>query len=853
MTSPKSKPSASAVASRESKPYLPALVALFVASGACALIYEVVWFQLLELVIGSSAISLGVLLATFMGGMCIGSLALPRVVPAGQHPLRVYALLELGIGVMGLLVLFAVPLVSGVYMLSAGPGFGALVLRAVICAVCLLPPTVLMGATLPAAARWLETSPKGVLWMGFLYGGNTIGAVFGSVLAGFYLLRVYDLTIATVVAVMLNATIGGVAWWLSRRVGTEPRLVDTGDAASEEPRMRHSWVIYASIGLSGTAALGAEVVWTRLLSLMLGATTYTFSMILGVFLTGLGVGSAAGSWLGRRARRPALVLGVCQLLQLLGIAWAALLIAKALPFWPINPSLATSAWFTFQLDLTRTIWAVLPAALLWGASFPLALAAASARGQDPARLVSGVYAANTVGAIVGALGFSLIVVPMVGTQHAQQVLLGLSALSAALVFGSLLAARRESEGATSGSDIDMAHARLRRPRLRQSAATGSPSSGSASRGPVLALLATVVLALITIATTPAVPGLLVAYGRYMVTWLGQAHVEYVGEGMNSSVAVTTLTADGATQFHVSGKVEASTLPQDMRLQRMLAHLPALVHRDPRSVLVVGFGAGVTAGSFVPYPGLERLTICEIEPLIPKIVSKYFTRANNDVLNDKRTHVFYDDARSFILTTKEKYDIITSDPIHPWVKGAASLYTREYFEAVKAHLNPGGVVSQWVPLYESTLEAVKSEIATFLEVFPNGTVWANNMNAQGYDIVLLAQEGDGPARIDVNAMRNRFMDQRYQLVASSLEQVGFDSPTTLFATYAGEGKELAPWLKDATINRDRNLRLQYLAATGLNQYKSREIYDEMVKYRSFPESLFVADSSWKNQLRAAIGR
>ena len=808
----------------DARPLLPVLLALFVGSGIAALIYEIVWFQLLELVIGSSAVSLGVLLATFMGGMCLGSLALPRIARArAEHPLRLYGLLELGIGACGLMVLLAVPLVSGVYSAIAGHGFLSILLRAVLCAACLLPPTMLMGATLPAAARWVASAPHGVSWIGFLYGGNTVGAVVGSVLAGFYLLRVFDLTIATLAAVAINLAIGGVAVLLSRRAPAvgEPRA--EGSIAGVATGRRRDLPVYAAAAISGACALGAEVVWTRLLSLMLGATTYTFSMILGVFLSGLGIGSAVGAWIARDTKRPRDLLGWCQLLQVVGVLYAAFMLARALPYWPINPSLSPSPWFTFQLDLTRCLWTVLPAACLWGASFPLALASVAVADEDPAQLVSGIYAANTLGAICGALGFSLIVVPSAGTQRAQQLLVVLSAVAAAVIF---------FRGGVRRSDGDEP---IRAPRsvARNAALVG----------------ATIIIAVAAWRAVPAVPGLLVAYGRYMVTWLNQVDVKYVGEGMNSSVAVTYLRANGATQFHVSGKVEASTLPQDMRLQRMLAHLPALVHPNAKSVLVVGFGAGVTAGSFVPYPELERLVICEIEPLIPEVVSLHFRAENNDVLNDRRTRVFYDDARSFILTTRETFDIITSDPIHPWVKGAASLYTKEYFEAVKRHLNPGGVVTQWVPLYESTTEAVKSEIATFLEVFPNGTIWANNINGGGYDLVLLAQAE--PTRIDVEALRRRFADERYAAVGASLSQVGFDSPIALFATYAGRGAELRSWLGDAVINRDRNLRLQYLAAVGFNSYRSEAIYDEISGYRRFPDSLFVADESWKARLRAAL--
>ena len=792
-----------------SPPAISVLLILFIGSGVAALIYEVVWFQLLELVIGSSAISLGVLLATYMGGMCAGSLLLPRLARARSvNPFRLYAMLELGIGVCGVFVLAVVPLISGVYSAIGGHGPFAIFLRAILCAVCLLPPTVLMGATLPAASRSVETTPNGVAWIGFLYGGNTVGAVFGSVLAGFYLLRVYDLTVATLAAVVVNLIVGGIGLRLARR--TAPAVLPPAQARDASQAARHgSTPVYLAIALSGAAALGAEVVWTRLLSLMLGATTYTFSLIVGVFLSGLGVGSAAGALIGRAVAKPRLALAWCQLLQIVAVAFAALMIGRALPYWPVNPSLAPSPWFTFQLDLTRCAWTVLPAACLWGASFPLALASAAELGEDPARLVSGIYAANTLGAIAGALGFSLLLVPLAGTQDAQRWIIGLGALAAVALFATSSLGKRRAA----------------------------------------ALAGTVAVTIGAWVATPAVPGLLVAYGRYMVTWLGQVDVKYVGEGMNSSVAVTTLTSSGATQFHVSGKVEASTLPQDMRLQRMLADLPALVHPKPVSVLVVGFGAGVTAGSFVPYPEVQRLTICEIEPLIPRVVSRWFTRENNDVLNDPRTNVVYDDARSFILTTHEKFDVITSDPIHPWVKGAASLYTKEYFEAVKQHLNPGGVVTQWVPLYESTAEAVKSEIATFLDVFPNGTIWANNINGGGYDLVLLAQEQ--PTRIDIAALAARFGDARYAPVAASLGEVGFDSPITLFSTYAGDGQHLAPWLEGAPINRDRNLRLQYLAAVGLNSYQSEAIYNELAKYRQFPDSLFVADSAWKERLRIAI--
>ena len=406
--------------------YLPFLLLLFVGSGCAALIYEIVWLQMLQLVVGLTTVSLGVLLGTFMGGMCLGSLLLSRLISARQNPLRVYALLEFGIGIMGIGVLFGMPWIDRIYTSAGGRGFAGILFRAVVAGVCLLPPTLLMGATLPAISRWVETTPRGVSWLGFFYGGNIAGAVFGCLLAGFYLLRVHDVVTATFVAAAINGAVAVVALVMAaqtkratssteserrhscpQQLANEPALgilteasERAGIAADKNVRAPGFHSVYVAIALSGLAALGAEVVWTRLLSLLLGGTVYTFSIILAVFLVGLGIGSSAGSLLSRSTIRPRIALGCCQLLLILAVAWSAFAIARSLPYWPINPALSQSPWFSFQLDLARCLWAILPAAILWGASFPLALAAVASRGQDPAKLVGGVYAANTVGAII---------------------------------------------------------------------------------------------------------------------------------------------------------------------------------------------------------------------------------------------------------------------------------------------------------------------------------------------------------------------------------------------------------------------------------------------------------------------
>src|SRR5215203_4932843 len=808
--------------------FMPALLLLFVGSGCAALVYEIVWFQLLQLVIGSSAISLGVLLGTFMGGMCLGSLLLPRYIGSEQHPLRIYAYLELGIGALALLILFGMPVLSSAYTSLGTTGIVGLVLRGLAAAICLLPPTLLMGATLPAISRWVKSTPEGMSWLGFFYGGNIAGGVLVCLLAGFYLLRVYDMAIATYVAVLMNIAVAVIALTLARATiyeqdfDTTKRTKGPADPGTHGPTPG-AWAVYTAIGLSGFTALGSEVLWTRTLSLLFGATTYTFSLILAVFLFGLGIGSSIGSAMAGRVQRPRLALGWCQMLLCGAMAWTAYMLTQSLPYWPINPSINSGPdgiWYTFQLDFVRALWAMLPAAILWGASFPLALASLASGRRDPARLVGGVYAANTLGAIAGAVGGSLLLTIWLGTQKSQQMMIVVSAISALLTLDAALV---ESDS---------------KKRRFQLAGT-------------LLLAAAMAGAVLLAKTVHGVPPILVAYGRYAATRVGESDIIYMGEGWNASVAVSRLS-NGVLNYHNAGKVQASSEPQDMRLQRMLGHMTTLIPKNPKRVLVIGCGAGVTAGAVSIEPRLEQLTIAEIEPLVPVMASQHFGAHNFDVYKNPKTRLVLDDARHFLMTTKEKFDAVTSDPLDPWVKGAAMLYTREFFEEVKEHLNPGGVVTLFVQLYESNPAAVKSEIATFLEAFPNGVVWGNTQNGAGYDMDLMGTVD--PIKIDVDKIEQTLKSPQYAPVAQSLAEIGMVSATDLFSTYAGRRPDLDPWMSDAMINHDRNLRLQYLAGLGLNLYQSESIYADMLKHATrYPDELFTGSPATIQALKAGIAR
>jgi spermidine synthase len=791
--------------------YLPLILLLFAGSGFSALVYETTWYQLLQLSIGSTAASLGFLLAAFMGGLCIGSVGFPRLKLEGRHPLRVYAVIEASIGICAALVQLAVPLVNYVYVAGAEHGVPGMLLRGFVSGVCLLPPTILMGASLPSIVRWLKANPAGVSWWGLLYGGNTAGAVLGCLVSGFFLLRLYNMTTATLAAAAVNFAVAATSFALSTRLPVHAAMPEseTPPAAAADAGAP-AWPVYAAIALSGATALGAEVVWTRLLGMLLGLTVYIFSIILAVFLAGLAIGSWTGSMLVRSVR-PRLALGWCQMLLTAGIAWTAWIIAKSLPYWPINPLLTISPWHTFQLDMVRCLWAILPPAILWGASFPLAVACLARPAEDPGRVAGSVYAANTLGCIAGALLVSLALVPWIGTLESQRVMLWTAALSGILMLW---------------------------PQVQASKSTGLAA----------ALAAALVMAAWLASNMQAVPGELIAYGRRMVINSGRSELLYTVEGRNSSVAITRWN-DGAIEIDVNGHVEATTETYDMKLQRMVGHLPAVLHRGPKSVLGIGFGAGVSAGTFTRYPGVERITICEIEPVIPPTSTRFFAKQNYEVYRNPKTHVVFDDARHYLLTTTEKFDIIASDPLDIFAKGTAAIYSKEYFEAVRQHLNPQGLFTLYVPLYETDRRTIKSELATFFAAFPYSTIWANTVNGLGYDMVFMGHL-EKPA-INIDEVQARLKRVDYAPVVQSLFEIGVTSINDLLSTYAGQNADLGVWSAGAELNTDSDLRLQYLGGWGINSTMEDKLYREMLAYRQIPRGLFTGSPEHVDSVMQAI--
>lgn len=808
------------------------LAAMMFASGCAALIYEIVWFQSLMLVMGASAISLAILLTSFMGGLTLGSVFLPRWIPARHHPLKVYAALEVAIGGYGLLLAEGLPWLGRWYCAWATPGMSDLPLRGFWALVLLVPPTTLMGATFPVMARWVGRTSTGRHTLGWLYAANTLGATGGCLLAGLFLLPQFDSVMASFAAVFLNLAIALSAWMYAVRssVTGEACLpaIERSGAANSSPMVlgvldRH---LLAVTALSGLTALGCETVWTRLLSLLFGPTTYTFSLLLAVFLTGLASGSGlVAIWLrrGRDLRQARAALGLMQWGLALAIPLTALIITRVLPGWLAARDLQAPVAIRLGLDLWFAVVTLIVPTLLWGASFPLALYVAvplrptdSTTGDsssaadlpasvnhsapsadtDEGVIVGWVSGANTIGAITGSLLTGLILVPMLGTEWTQR---GFAMLAWAAGCIALW------------------------PWLEASLTTMLSNGVVAVPRPVRQwglIAAGVVMAGLVGQSVPSVPLGMLAWGHKVDDWNTIKDYRFVREGLDSTILIEDSTL-GYRCFHICGKVEASNSPSDKRTQRLLGHLPALTHGTPRKVLVVGCGSGMTSGAFLLHPSVEEIVLCEMETAVIEASRDNFRTENHGVLHDPRLRIVHDDARHFLATTQETFDVITTDPIHPWVRGAATLYTEEFLTMCRNHLRPAGVVTLWVPLYESQATAVRCELATFLKVFPNALVWSGE-TSYAYDVIAVASRDDEPLDSEV-VLRRLYKNG---LVQADLADAGIRSREELRQRSIARGEDLLPYLVGAPINRDRNLRLQYLAGLTPDGKEAQQIFDTM---------------------------
>lgn len=692
----------------ESAPRTPgwivgATIACFFLGGLTSLVLETAWSKSLSYLLGADLYGAATTIVAYMAGLGLGALLAVRYALRLGPPLRAYCWLQIGIGVCGLVsvpaLLATEPLFALLYRMSSHPVL-FLSLRFLVTFLVLLPATTLMGMTLPVVigahgvAR-LSTPAT----VGLLYGFNTLGAMTGTLLAGFYFVPRVGLLRTCLVAGALDLLIALAAYVLYRRV-SRAREVPRDEPT---PRAPIDIGVVLAVFLSGMMALGLELSWFRFLGQVIGPTVQAFAVTLSVFLAGVGLGSlAAGRLLKRFASGEAALV-----FFLVGGALCALVPAF---FLDDIPGLYTAIWQhkrenlpEVSLVLSQVLTAcvlMLPATLMTGAAFPAAVRAYRERLGEGESLpgVSGkLFFANTLGSALGTLVWAFVLVPRFGVDGGVQLGACVALVAALVVIGT-----RASEAARAGWQ-----------RLRI----------------VTGVAATVGVVVAFLVPTPDVRAL--NEGVYTTirstttrnAWLArpmsdQAEIVFQKDGVNGSVAVVkNRHGGGGLDLALSGKWEASTHLSTRRSLILLAHLPMLLaKKPPESALVIGLGAGMTAGGLLQYPTLKTMTVVEIEEAVLE-ASKLFSEFNHSPLDDPRTHVVIQDGRTYVAFTDQKFDLITSDPIHPWFKGASNLYTEEYYARALELLNPGGIFCQWIPSTMS-VESFHSILKTLHSAFPH---------------------------------------------------------------------------------------------------------------------------------------
>jgi spermidine synthase len=778
---------------------------IFAVSGAAALIYEVVWTRLLTLYLGHGLAAASAVLAAFMGGLAAGAGAAGRT--AGRFSpakaLRVYAGLEIAIAVLAVLMPFALiavrPLLAAAYADGAGGATFAL-LRLVISVLLLCVPAACMGATFPIASRWMvRASATAAQDAGVLYAANTLGAAAGAILAGFSLIPALGLSGTTYVGMTLNVIAAVGAWIIAQSAMPESAINPatasahraTADkeaghhqvksppqAASRKPQAptfakapvgkpspkpQAPWLAATALGASGFASLTLQVVWTRLLVQILGPTTYAFSTVVAIFIVGIAGGAAIASRLASRVN--AGVGLACALLISAGFALAA---ASAVDWSLLTiAEIVSRPNYGFDDVLQRQVLLVtgllLPMTLAFGAAFPFAVGMATKRAESVTEHISLVYAVNTIGAILGSLLSGFVLIPALGLHDTIRLV---AALATAVAVGILI----------------------------KTARAGGRTLGFALAGGVA----------VAIAMVPEWDRLLLSSGAYkyapamrgqsLQTALTAGELVSYREGSTGTVAVRRLT--GTTSLAIDGKVDASNAG-DMLTQRLLAHMPLLLHPQPKRAAILGLGSGVTLGSALTHP-LDQATVLEISREVVD-ASKHFEAENHAALANPRTQLIVGDGRTHLMLGRQQYDVIVSEPSNPWMAGIASLFTREFFQGARDRLAPGGVLCQWAHTYDISRDDLRSIVATFLSVFPNGTMWL----VGDADVLLLGSTESLDARIAgiADAMKRPG-------VAADLASVGVSSPFSLMSLFVAQGQPLRAWADGAPLQTDDRSQLEF---------------------------------------------
>jgi len=764
----------------------------FTLSGAAGLIYEVLWMRMLGLVFGATTIAISVVLAAFMGGLALGSSLAAKVAPRITRPLRAYAWIEIAIGLYALALpaaLRAIDSLDATLWQRMHPGaLRFAILRFVLAAAVLLIPTAFMGATLPvivaAIRRCGATAPRII---SRFYGLNLIGAVIGTLAGGFLLLPVFGMRVTIWIAAITNLVIGTVVLIFAPRVPQPSNLASErldSDVSTNKvlvvphaPVDRALWFTCAFA--SGFVTIGMQVVWSRILSMIIGSSTYAFTMVLALFLIGLSIGAwIVGFSKNTETVRLRRVVFVLQVLIVLSL-FVSFRLTSAVP------GLLIRLGFALHIDswhgllalqaFAATVLVLVPAALM-GMIMPLVLVW-TAGGRAPEKLVGQVYALNTVGAITGAIVTTFVLIPVATTRLAIFAMVAISIFIAAVAYRPRKAA----------ADVALARS--------------------------LAVGAAAVLTIAGLFLWPRLNLNELSIGAYdsFVRVLAQSRsvpdqpnrpndhqLLMYDEGRTATVSVRRDW--GITSVAINGRTNASDA-DDMPTQIILGQLGVLFAPRLDRALLVGFASGVTAGAVLQSP-IQSVECIELERAAISSAG-FFEHVNHHPLNDARLRMIVDDARTYLRMNSTKYDLIISEPSHPWVPGVANLFTREFFALGRNRLHDDGIFVQWFQIYQLSNDSLRSILATFHEAFPHVAVFRVQGAAKGKDLILLGSRQP----IDLSRMTQRLNDQRTQW---ELGRIGLHSAEDIRAWFVCDEIRLGPAAAGAVINTDDNMHVETVA-------------------------------------------
>jgi len=782
----------------------------FVFSGATGLIYEVLWARMLGLVFGATTVAISAVLAAFMGGLALGSTLAARFAARIKRPVRSYAFIEIAVGLYAL----AVPLLfrgidrvyAQVWQHSHSGFYGFALSRFLLASAVLLIPTALMGATLPVLVAALQRSSKNIAnAIARLYTWNLTGAILGVIAAGFFLLPQFGVRSTIWIAAAINLAIGLTAFLLdSNSVGAEGAGPATPDEHLDEEinRPLPQAVLTFADGqvkfwwfcafTSGFVTITTQVVWSRVLSMIIGSSTYAFSIVLALFLIGLALGAYlismiknADTW---RLRRAVLLIEILTAFTL----FLSLKITSATPDFLITSGfrMGVHSWTgLLALQIAAAAMLILLPATLMGMVMPLVLTwAGRMQNEEPGsgfsltsvKLVGKSYALNTIGAIAGSVITAFLLIPKTNTRFTM-----FCAAALCLIVG-----RIAYQPGRATSDRALAQS--------------------------LALGVTVTLVLVMFALWPRLnlnalsTGAYDSYVRVLARSRGAIPEEDQHNGARNHqllmyeegrTATVSVRRDwGITSVAINGRTNASDA-DDMPTQVMLGQAGVLTAPRSGHALIVGFATGVTAGSVLQSP-IESVDCVEIEPAAVAS-SRFFEHVNNRPLNEPRLHLIIDDARTYLRVNPVTYDMIISEPSHPWVPGVANLFTREFFTLGRRRLQDDGVFVQWLQIYQLSTESLRSVLATFHETFPYVAVFRVAGAAKGKDLILIGSE----SRIRLDRMAERMNDARTK---ADLDRVGIKSAADVQAWFVCDETQLGPAVAGAVINTDDNMHVETVA-------------------------------------------